>query len=148
MTEDFVYNNNDTGDILEDIPRVEEYAATYLYSTRKHNDMDFIYALKKLVGMKLTTLAQWLNITPRTFQNYLDRRSITLKDNLREHIVMVLALYKHGKEVFGTIPDFESWLSAKNIFLDNKAPADFLDTISGIRFIDSRLTAIEYGDNV
>lgn len=145
MTENYTYN--DYVDLMDDIPRVEEYAATYLYATRPRNDIDFINALKKLIGIKLSILARWLNITPRTFQNYLDKGTITLKDNLREHIIMVLSLYKHGKEVFGSVSDFETWLSAKNIFLDGKEPADFLDTISGIRFIDSRLTAIEYGDN-
>src|SRR5690606_7310118 len=125
----------------------EEYAATYLYATQPRNDIEYINTLKRLIGLKLTTLARWLNITPRTFKNYLDKGDITLKENLREHIIMVLSLYRHGTEVFGNVPDFEAWLSAKNVFLDNKAPADFLDTISGIRFIDSRLTAMEYGDN-
>lgn len=142
------YYDNQEEDLMTDLPRVEEYTATYLLATRPRNDMEFIHALKELIGLKLTTLARWLNITPRTFKNYLDKGKITLKENLREHIIMILSLYKHGAEVFGNTPDFETWLSQKNVFLDDKAPADFLDTISGIRFIDSRLTAIEYGDNV
>ncbi len=141
------YSYNDGSDMMESLPRVEEYAATYLYATQPRNDIDFINALKQLIGLNLSVLARWLNITPRTFKNYLDKGNITLKENLREHIIMVLALYKHGAEVFGNIPDFETWLSEKNILLSSKAPSDFLDTISGIRFIDSRLTAIEYGDN-
>lgn len=44
--------------------------------------------------------------------------------------------------------DFELWLSQKNYLLDNRAPEDFLETISGIKFIDNRLTAIEFGENV
>ncbi|MBW7890883.1 MAG: DUF2384 domain-containing protein [Chitinophagaceae bacterium] len=142
------YPYDDGSDIMDSLPRVEEYAATYLYATQPRNDIEYINTLKRLIGLKLTTLARWLNITPRTFKNYLDKGDITLKENLREHIIMVLSLYRHGTEVFGNVPDFEAWLSAKNVFLDNKAPADFLDTISGIRFIDSRLTAMEYGDNV
>lgn len=134
--------------ISDDVPRVEEFAATYLYATRRHNDMDFINALKNHVGLGLTTLAGWLNITPRTFKNYLDKGNITLKENLREHMIMILSLYKHGTEVFGNIANFETWLSGENVFLGNKAPAGFLDTISGIRFIGSRLTAIQYGKNV
>lgn len=142
------YSYNYESDMMDNLPRVEEYAATYLYATQPRNDIEFINTLKKLIGLNLTTLAGWLNITPRTFKNYLDRGNVTLKENIREHIIMILSLYKHGKEVFDNIPDFEVWLSNKNVFLDNKAPADFLDTISGIRFIDSRLTAIEYGENV
>ena len=35
-----------------------------------------------------------------------------------------------------------------NPFLDYSKPIDYLNTITGIRFINDRLTAIEYGDNV
>lgn len=146
MAKKYTYSRED--DMMEEIPLVGEDAATYLYATETRNDIEFIDTLKNLIGLRLTTVAQWLNITPRTFKNYLDRRNVRLKENLREHIIMVLALYKHGKIVFGSVPDFEKWLSTKNVFLDNKTPSSFLDTISGIRFIDSRLTAIEYGDNV
>lgn len=146
MNRDSTYKSSH--DTLDDIPRVEEFTATYLYATKPRNDMEFIHRLRSIIGINLTTLAGWLNITPRTFKNYLDKGSITLKENLREHMIMILSLYKHGSEVFGNVSDFETWLSGKNVFLDNKAPADFLDTISGIRFIDSRLTAIEYGENV
>lgn len=30
----------------------------------------------------------------------------------------------------------------------NKAPLSFLDTISGIKWVDNRLTAMEYGENI
>ncbi|MFV0196773.1 MbcA/ParS/Xre antitoxin family protein [Empedobacter falsenii] len=57
-------------------------------------------------------------------------------------------MYKHGLEVFNTKDDFEKWLTTPNVLLDKKAPMDFLDTVSGLKFIDNRLTAIEYGENV
>ena len=47
-----------------------------------------------------------------------------------------------------TKEDFEHWLTTPNILLDNKAPMDFLDTVSGLKFIDNRLTAMEFGENV
>lgn len=139
------YSSGD--DIIEDIPKVEDFAVSYLSSVKPRNDIEFIKALKKLIGLNLNILAGWLNITPRTFKNYLNRGNITLKENLKEHIILILSLYKHGAEVFGNIPAFETWLCNKNVFLDNKMPSDFLDTITGIHFIDNRLTALEFGDN-
>ena len=91
------------------------------------------------------TISGWLNINSRTFRNY-KKTETQLKDNTQEHVVMLISLYKHGIDVFGNAENFDLWLSTKNIFLDMKPPIDFMDTISGIQFIDDRLTSIEYGD--
>ena len=57
-------------------------------------------------------------------------------------------LLKHGIEVFGTEEGFKRWLNTINFFFDKKAPVEFMNTGDGIKFIDDRLTGIEYGDNV
>ena len=44
--------------------------------------------------------------------------------------------YKHGKQVFDTVENFNLWLAKENFFFDNKSPGHFLGTISGIKFID------------
>ena len=59
----------------------------------------------------------------------------------------LFSFYRHGIDTFNNKEDFKHWLSTKNQFLDNRAPKEFLGTISGIQFIDNRLTAIEYGEN-
>lgn len=92
-------------------------------------------------------LSSILNIAPKTFVSYTKDISKT-KIDTKEHILLLISLIKHGAEVFGTEDGFNNWLDTKNIFLDNKKPLDFLNTISGIRLIDDRLVAIEYGDNV
>ena len=71
-----------------------------------------------------------------------------MKPYLQEHVFILLSLFKHGIEFFGTSGKFGEWLQKENYFFDNDKPINFLDTISGIRFTDSRLTAMEYGDNV
>jgi uncharacterized protein (DUF2384 family) len=71
-----------------------------------------------------------------------------LKENLKEHIILLLSLIKHGTQVFGSKDGFDQWLTTGNFFLDSKTPVTFLNTVTGIRFIDERLTAMEYGDNV
>lgn len=57
-------------------------------------------------------------------------------------------LNKHAEMLFDSKEDFSKWLNTPNFFFDEKCPGDFLGTISGIQFIDNRLTAMEYGDNV
>ena len=93
-------------------------------------------------------ISNWLGLSERTYGTYKRARSVEFKPQLQEHILMILALLKHGKEVFGTFEQFKLWLDAKNIFFDKKAPIEFLTTASGLKFVDDRLTAMEYGDNV
>ncbi|ADQ16483.1 antitoxin Xre/MbcA/ParS toxin-binding domain-containing protein [Leadbetterella byssophila] len=134
--------------IIEGIPSVGESAHVYLYTVKSKLDAEYISILDHLIGMSDTTLSKWLNITPRTFRNYKNNSALVLKDNIKEHIILILSLYKHGIEVFGSVENFEKWLMEKNPLLDHQAPSDFLETISGITFIDDRLTAMEYGENV
>jgi uncharacterized protein (DUF2384 family) len=46
------------------------------------------------------------------------------------------------------VEEFERWLNQENFYFDNKRPVAFMNTITGIKFIDDRLTAMEHGDNV
>ncbi len=130
-----------------EIPVVSEPMALYNY-TRTHTiNSSYIRLLDDVIGLTDEIVAKWLNITTRTFRNY-KNKDTQLKDNTQEHVVALLSLYKHGTEVFGNKENFEKWLTSENFFLDQKAPMDFLDTISGIRVIDNRLTSMEFGENV
>ncbi len=133
--------------IIEEIPSLNDFSKIYFYTIKTELNKDFIKLLDKIIGLNDIILSNWLNITPRTFRNYKKKNDIVLKGNIKEHIISILSLYKHGMDVFDNTEDFEKWLSVKNYLLDNKAPVEFLDTISGIKFIDNRLTAIEYGEN-
>ncbi len=54
---------------------------------------------------------------------------------------------EHGIQIFVDINLFTSWLSKPNFYFNGKPPLVFNDTIKGLKFIDDRLTAMEYGDN-
>ena len=71
-----------------------------------------------------------------------------MKPYLQEHVFALLSLFTHGIDIFGTSDQFDEWLQKPNHFFDNDSPIDFLNTISGIKYTDDRLTAMEYGDNV
>lgn len=132
--------------IIDEIPEVRDFANVYFYVNRYDIDQKYIKYLDELSGLKDDIISNWLNITTRTYRNY-KTKDISLKDNTKEHVVLLISLYKHGLEVFSTKDDFENWLTTPNVLLDKKAPMDFLDTVSGLKFIDNRLTAIEYGEN-
>ncbi len=65
----------------------------------------------------------------------------------KEKLLLLISLYKQGEKVFGSKEEFNDWLEKPNFHFNNKRPVDFFKTISGIRYIEDRLTGILYGDN-
>lgn len=137
-----------TGNVLlEEVPgHISDAEILHLlYSTDitwKH-----VNALKTLTDFNDEVLADWLSISVKTFREYKKPQS-TVKENVKEQVLVLLSLVKHGMSVFGSMKEFENWLHQENFYLDFKPPISFLNTITGIKFIDDRLTALEYGDNV
>lgn len=107
----------------------------------------YMSALKSITSFDDLVVSLWLNISEKTFREYAKPKS-TFKGNTREHILSLLSLYKHGIAVFSSIADFENWLDSENFFFDGDKPSSFLNTVTGIKFTDDRLTALEHGDNV
>jgi len=107
----------------------------------------YIAYIKDFTNIKDELLSLWLNVNVKTFRSY-KRGDVLLKENLQEQVILLISLFKHGVEVFGTVDDFIMWLESDNFFVDFDKPINYLTTVTGIRFIDDRLTAIEFGDNV
>ncbi len=105
-----------------------------------------LQAIKDLTALNDEKISDWLDISVKTFRSYKKPNAI-IKERIKEHAVLTLSLIKHGIEVFGTTESFAKWLEKENFYFDKKAPIDFMDTYSGIKFIDDQLTGIEYGDN-
>jgi len=119
-----------------------------LYAVRQNKiTSNHIDSLKRLSGLKDELLSASLNLNIKTFRSY-KLKSAPIKPYLQEHVFTLLALFKHGIDFFGSSDSFGEWLQKENYFFDNDMPINFLNTISGIRYTDDRLTAMEYGDNV
>ncbi|MEM6816300.1 MAG: MbcA/ParS/Xre antitoxin family protein [Bacteroidota bacterium] len=118
-----------------------------LYAVRQNTvDSTYLGDLKDISGLTDELLSDSLNLNVKTFRSY-KARSVSIKPYLQEHVISLLALYNHGVAVFGSKASFNDWLMKANYYFDNDLPVNFLTTVSGIRYIDDRLTAIEYGDN-
>lgn len=129
------------------IPEISNFTKVLFYL--RQNNINWIYFnyFKQITTLNDEIISDWLNINSKTLRAYRKPESIS-KDNIKEHLVLLISLYEHGITVFESAENFDKWILAANYFLDNKPPKEFLDTITGIKFIDDRLTAIEYGDNV
>jgi len=109
---------------------------------------------KYFISIKYSTnandkeISKWLGLSERTYGTYKKAKSISFKPQLQEQILKILTLIKHGREVFGSNDKFMKWLETENFYFDKKPPVEFLTTSSGLKFVDDRLSAMEYGDNV
>ncbi len=132
---------------IAEIPEISNFTKVLFYL--RQNNINWIYFnyFKQITTLNDEIISDWLNINSKTLRAYRKPESIS-KDNIKEHLVLLISLYEHGITVFESAENFDKWILAANYFLDNKPPKEFLDTITGIKFIDDRLTAIEYGDNV
>ena len=133
--------------IVESIPdRITDSQVLQLLNSEVM-DKIHVQVLKNYIQLTDEILSDWLNVSVKTFRNY-KKSDTELKENIKEQIILLISLFKHGKEIFGTTDHFMNWMRIDNPFLDNLKPIDYLNTITGIRFINDRLTAMEYGDNV
>jgi len=117
-----------------------------LESSKKESKKLFT-ALKEISNLSDIEISNILDISPAKFRTYKSVKKI-LSWRLTEHVIALYVLFRHGKMVFGTEKEFTKWLNKENFYFDGNAPIKYLPIISGIEFLDSRLTAMEFGDNV
>lgn len=133
--------------ILRDVPgNINDSEILYFLHTKDVN-WQHVNAIKTLTDFNDDILSDWLNVSVKTFREY-KKPQTTFKENVKEQVLLLLSLIKHGIGVFGSVKEFDHWLNRKNFYFDNKSPNSFLNTVTGVKFVDDRLTAMEYGDNV
>ena len=135
----YKYEIDKTPDSVSDVEIV------YFINTVKIASKEFKF-FKKLAQKTDKIISEWFNISEKTYQNYKNLKT-ELSLPFKEKFLLLVALYKKGELVFGSKESFNTWLETPNFQFNNKAPVDFFNSISGIRYIEDRLTGIEYGDN-
>lgn len=132
---------------FEEVPSYLNEAELLYWINTKNINWNYLGLIKSLSNFNDDTISEWLNISVRTFRAY-KRSSDKISNNLKEHVLLLISLMKHGNAVLGSKQDFALWLSSPNFFFDNQAPVTYLSSITGIRFVEDRLTALEFGDNI
>lgn len=133
-------------EMLEEIPSTIDTDKTLQLLKSSKGSKRYFGMLKSLTNEDDKEISHWLDISVKTYRSYKNTKKVT-KSSLVEHVIMLLSLFKHGLEIFGSYTDFKQWLEKENFYFDKKPPSEFMDSISGIKFIDDRLTALEFGDN-
>ena len=132
---------------LDKIPKCVDLILVQEYLNTWEITYKYFAAFKNYSNLNDIEISGILDLNVKTFRSYKSSGK-QLSDRLQEHTVALIALFKHGINVFGSDIEFKNWLKTENFYFDNEAPGKNLKTFSGIKFIDDRLTAMEYGDNV
>lgn len=133
--------------VLYGVPLQISDSEVLTFLQTKDINWKYINTLKELTDFNDDVISEWLNISVRTLRTYRQPEN-KFKENIKEHILLLISVIKHGIKVFGTSKLLNQWLNAGNFYFDGKNPNDYLNTVTGIRFVDDRLTAMEFGDNV
>jgi uncharacterized protein (DUF2384 family) len=132
--------------IIEDLPVAAQGDSVLRYLMVHDVTGSYFNIIKNVTRLNDDHLSTLLNMDVKTFRKY-KSAGANLNPITGEYTVMLLALYKHGQSLFGSFETFGKWLSEPNFFFDGNPPLTFLSTLSGIQYIDERLTAMAYGDN-
>lgn len=132
--------------ILRTIPSGISSAEVLHIIHTKNVSASYLEALKEESQVTDDVLSSWLNINVKTFRSYRDSSS-ELRPDLQEQTILLLSLLKHGKVLFGSNSVFRQWLDTENFHFGGRQPVTYLNTVSGIRYVDDRLTGMEFGDN-
>lgn len=108
---------------------------------------NYLKELQELSQLDNESIVDCLGISLDAFESYKVHGNLEGNEKIKEHIIMLIALFKHGIEVFGSAGDFKKWLKLENFHFRGKEPFHYLKFIYGIKLLDDRLTGMEYGDN-
>jgi uncharacterized protein (DUF2384 family) len=141
-------------EIESDFQSVNEPMAIYLpASFIKNNVLENIAQNSKELflrvvdktGLTIKILAENIfEITPKTFIKYKNNNT-KVPSRITEIAIEINTLYDLGIELFGSSTVFNAWLDKENMFFNNKKPAQFLNTSTGIHYVYEELKRLEFG---
>ncbi|MBC7642431.1 MAG: DUF2384 domain-containing protein [Flavobacterium sp.] len=109
------------------------------------NSKDLFVSLVKNTGLTIKILAENIfEITPKTFIKYKNNET-KIPSRITELAIEINTLYALGNEIFGTSESFNNWLESNNQFFNNRKPAAFLNTSTGIHYVFEEVKRIEFG---
>lgn len=132
-------------ELLKEVPTEVTEKVAISYATDHLITQKYLNLLVKAFADEPTTRV--LVKLPKQSISKVANQTLIEKRHVRVRTIMLLSLFKHGKEVFGSISMFRKWLRKPNYMFDEKPPINLLKTFPGIRFVDNSLTAMQYGDN-
>ncbi|MES2797622.1 MAG: antitoxin Xre/MbcA/ParS toxin-binding domain-containing protein [Bacteroidota bacterium] len=113
-------------------------------NAKKGVDVKIFYDILILTGLEKDRLASMFHLSMKTIMRY-NQANKNLDTITGEQALKIVALFKKGYEVFGSLPVFRNWLTKPQYGLGRQIPFDLMETSLGIDLITEELIRIEYG---
>jgi putative toxin-antitoxin system antitoxin component (TIGR02293 family) len=100
--------------------------------------------LTEFTGLPRKKMAESiLNVSVKTLERKADKEKLDTR--ISSHVIEIARLLQHAYAVFENEEKVRAWLSSGNEALDNKKPAELMDSLTGLGMLHDLLTRIEEG---
>ena len=141
MSTPVVSNRNLIRNKFKDLDIVSNYSI--VFSARKGVKAEIFYDFADTIKMPEKNLAFIINLSARTISNYKIKRK-NLEPLYSEHLLKIIALFKRGEEIFGTIDEFSYWLN-KPFWNEKQKPIDWIVTSGGVDLVLDEIDKLAQG---
>ena len=90
----------------QQIPNTVADMDVLYWLSAKKIDFTYMNLLKEYTAMNDEIISSWFDVSVKTLRNY-RKPEAKLKDGIKEHLILLISLFKHGAEVFGTKEKFD-----------------------------------------
>ena len=141
MSTSVVSNRNLLRNKFKNLDIVSNYSI--VFSARKGVKAEIFYDFADTIKMPEKNLAFIINLSARTISNYKIKRK-NLEPLYSEHLLKIIALFKRGEEIFGTIDEFSYWLN-KPFWNEKQKPIDWIVTSGGVDLVLDEIDKLAQG---
>jgi putative toxin-antitoxin system antitoxin component (TIGR02293 family) len=113
-------------------------------NARKGVDTKIFYDILVLSGLEKDRLANMFHLSLKTIMRY-SQSNKNLDMTTSEQALKIVALFKKGNDVFGSLQIFRNWLAKPQFGLGRQVPFQLMESSLGIDLISDELSRIEYG---
>lgn len=101
--------------------------------------------IHEISGIKRQFLAESIfDVSLKTMMRY-EKDNKKLNPKHSEIALKLMGLFKKGRDIFGSLTAFVSWLDKPAYGLGDQVPMLLLNTITGMDLVEEELIRIEYG---
>jgi putative toxin-antitoxin system antitoxin component (TIGR02293 family) len=130
-----------TAQVLHQYTIKDDYSL--IKKAQKGLGTEVFYSFANTIKMPEKTLAAIINLSQRTISNYRDQNK-HLDANYSEHLLKLINLYGFGKDILGSLNEFNLWLN-RPFWNSNEKPIDFISTSGGVDLIYAELEKLAQG---
>lgn len=135
----------DVQKVLNKYAKKYDSSISLFLSSKKGLEPQAAFDLISVTLLTAPMIESILYVTLKTLTNYKQRKT-HLNAAISEKVLSIFALYKKGISIFGSVDEFNKWMSTPAYGLGEQRPTDLLVSMTGVNLVNDELTRIEYGD--